>query len=160
MPSLSKFIIFDDSSEYNHKVHLAGITHTSMHTRTRKSYMHSNCSRISAAMIYKWKIYWLFEMQLSQYILHFLNGSFSYSNEIFRYWTTSWICWNFSSSCFALCSSYLLNLNLVTHILSQVKEKVRPGCSQELLKVAVSSMSSVAKILTVMSSTPKLHAAL
>lgn len=38
--------------------------------------MHSNCSRISAAMIYKWKIYWLFEMQLSQYILHFLNGSF------------------------------------------------------------------------------------
>ncbi|CAL5381039.1 unnamed protein product [Camellia sinensis] len=41
-----------------------------------------------------------------------------------------------------------------------VKKIVRPGCSQEVLNVAVSSMSSLARILSAMSSKPKPRASL
>ncbi|THF94181.1 hypothetical protein TEA_004444 [Camellia sinensis var. sinensis] len=42
----------------------------------------------------------------------------------------------------------------------QVKKIVRPGCSQEVLNVAVSSMSSLARILSALSSEPKPRASL
>ncbi|KAF5952653.1 hypothetical protein HYC85_010597 [Camellia sinensis] len=41
-----------------------------------------------------------------------------------------------------------------------VKKIVRPGCSQEVLNVAVSSMSSLARILSALSSEPKPRASL
>ncbi|XP_022777256.1 pyrophosphate--fructose 6-phosphate 1-phosphotransferase subunit alpha-like isoform X2 [Durio zibethinus] len=40
-----------------------------------------------------------------------------------------------------------------------VKRMVKPGCSQEVLKVALNSISSLVSILTYMSS-PKLHSSL
>ncbi|TXG57820.1 hypothetical protein EZV62_015649 [Acer yangbiense] len=40
------------------------------------------------------------------------------------------------------------------------EEIVRPGCSEQVLKVALSSMSSLVNVLTTMSSTSKIHASL
>ncbi|XVE88478.1 hypothetical protein DITRI_Ditri19aG0072600 [Diplodiscus trichospermus] len=41
-----------------------------------------------------------------------------------------------------------------------VKKMVKPGCSQEVLKVALNSMSTLVSILTYMSSSPILHSSL
>ncbi|XP_021294826.1 pyrophosphate--fructose 6-phosphate 1-phosphotransferase subunit alpha-like isoform X2 [Herrania umbratica] len=41
-----------------------------------------------------------------------------------------------------------------------VKRMVKPGCSQDVLKVALNSMSSLVSILTYMSSSPKPHSSL
>ncbi|XP_057499219.1 pyrophosphate--fructose 6-phosphate 1-phosphotransferase subunit alpha-like [Actinidia eriantha] len=55
---------------------------------------------------------------------------------------------------------YIANIKEVQVYLDKVKKIVRLGCSQEVLNVAVSSMSSVVGILSVMSSKPKPHASL
>ncbi|XVF25369.1 hypothetical protein REPUB_Repub13aG0206900 [Reevesia pubescens] len=44
--------------------------------------------------------------------------------------------------------------------MSRMKKMVKPGYSQEVLKVALNSMSSLVSILTYMSSSPKLHSSL
>ncbi|KAI8025722.1 Pyrophosphate--fructose 6-phosphate 1-phosphotransferase subunit alpha [Camellia lanceoleosa] len=55
---------------------------------------------------------------------------------------------------------YTEDLKEVQAYLDKVKKIVRPGCSQEVLNVAVSSMSSLARILSAMSSKPKPRASL
>ncbi|KAI8026946.1 E3 ubiquitin-protein ligase UPL6 [Camellia lanceoleosa] len=55
---------------------------------------------------------------------------------------------------------YTEDIKDVHAYLDKVKKIVRPGCSQEVLNVAVSSMSSLARILSAMSSKPKPRASL
>ncbi|CAL5382512.1 unnamed protein product [Camellia sinensis] len=55
---------------------------------------------------------------------------------------------------------YTEDIKEVQAFLDKVKKIVRPGCSQEVLNVAVSSMSSLARILSAMSSKPKPRASL
>ncbi|XP_052194000.1 pyrophosphate--fructose 6-phosphate 1-phosphotransferase subunit alpha-like [Diospyros lotus] len=55
---------------------------------------------------------------------------------------------------------YIGNIKKVQVYLDKMKKIVRPGCSQEVLDVAVSSMSSLVRILSVTSPTPKPHASL
>ncbi|XAR63327.1 hypothetical protein NMG60_11023232 [Bertholletia excelsa] len=55
---------------------------------------------------------------------------------------------------------YIDNIKEVLVHLDKVKKITTPGCSQEVLNVAVSSMSSLARVLSVMSSKAKPHSAL
>ncbi|CAL5331178.1 unnamed protein product [Camellia sinensis] len=55
---------------------------------------------------------------------------------------------------------YTEDIKDVPAYLDKVKKIVRPGCSKEVLNVAVSSMSSLTRILSAMSSEPKPRASL
>ncbi|KAI8545593.1 hypothetical protein RHMOL_Rhmol07G0051500 [Rhododendron molle] len=61
------------------------------------------------------------------------------------------------------CGQVLQRDKLVSSVMFsilEVRKIVRPGCSQELLNIALSSMSSLVGILSVMSSEPKPRASL
>ncbi|XP_062144775.1 pyrophosphate--fructose 6-phosphate 1-phosphotransferase subunit alpha-like isoform X2 [Alnus glutinosa] len=55
---------------------------------------------------------------------------------------------------------YMEKIKELQDYLEKVKNMVKPGCSQEVLKVALSSMSSLVNFLSSMSTRPKLHASL
>ncbi|XP_059437740.1 pyrophosphate--fructose 6-phosphate 1-phosphotransferase subunit alpha-like [Corylus avellana] len=62
-----------------------------------------------------------------------------------------------------LCTEDLVYMEKIKELqdyLDKVKNMVKPGCSQEVLKVALSSMSSLVNFLSSMSTRPKLHASL
>ncbi|KAK2967895.1 hypothetical protein RJ640_001564 [Escallonia rubra] len=55
---------------------------------------------------------------------------------------------------------YIGNLKELQNYFDMVKKIVRPGCSEEVLNVALSSLSSLAKVLFAMSSKIKPNACL
>ncbi|KAH7863909.1 hypothetical protein Vadar_023275 [Vaccinium darrowii] len=63
----------------------------------------------------------------------------------------------------SLCSQdqeYAENVKEVQVYLDKLKKIVRPGCSQEVLNIALGSMSSIVGTLSMMSSKPKPRASL
>ncbi|KAK9193761.1 hypothetical protein WN944_004458 [Citrus x changshan-huyou] len=55
---------------------------------------------------------------------------------------------------------YITKIKEFQAYLDLVQKIAKPGCSQEVLKVALNSMASLVKILDCLSSTLKLHASL